>query len=200
MVAKTNSKVIAKIREETTSQLEQLSLATEEQHTRFQEKYQREIDDIVTKNQKSLVEEFQREIEIFKTLQRLRLKESLLKFKHDLIQQLKEEIVTDICKNQDYYKAFFQAICRQGMVTGDEQITLRPQDRDLFKEICLPSLTEHFDDAGQKKGSFSISTRANLSPGVLIQQGEKEIDATLSCCVDELFKKHEPAIIKQLFG
>lgn len=129
--------------------------------------------------------------------EQLEIRKGLLAKKREILNTLYERALSRIGElPRDRYRKVVAFLIIDGAVSGNEEIVVPPEHRNLFGDQFLTGLNEAYPGGGK----FTIAAGAgDFKWGVVLREGRRVVDLTLGVLFEQLRERIEPAIAAAMF-
>ena len=128
-------------------------------------------------------------------------RKSILRLKQDLIDQVFEVAHDKVRRLKDVeYREFIKALILKVAETGDEEIVVGKRDTKRITPAFVTSVNKALKKAG-KEGKLHLGTPSSeITGGVILRRGRKEVNATLSALFAAARRELESEVAEVLLG
>ena len=189
--------ILSRIEQENRKKVESIIARAEAKADEIKEGYSREAEEL----REELEHKFRRKADEHRrqivVSEQLELRKKLLGVKRDILEEFYGRVRDKISSmTGEEYAGFIRKLILERAVTGNEEILIPGNHRQVFTEEFVSSLNDDFG-----KGNFSVSEQdGDFAWGVILREKDRLIDLSLDSFFRELTDQVEPEVARILFS
>jgi|GEM_PF-6158695 len=193
-------RVIDKIEEERNARIQEINSDVEKRIGKLEEQFQLKWEKAEKEERSAFDIEFNKEKEKIRNLNQLKISMNLLREKQILIDDLLDNLYSDIVGDENLYIHIIQNTVLQGVSMGMKEILVSEKDTEFLNRDLLKNLEEFVKEKTGQAGNFYIGNEKIAEPGVIMVNGRRRINGSVRAYVDEFKRNNIVKISERVFG
>ena len=186
-------KVSQKIMEDAKKESNKIIKEAEKKKKEIKSATKRELKKITEKIERRAKEKGEREFERLIGLKEIEQRNTLLGYKHELMNSLFNKVVDDICKG-DKYSKLIESLFENSVESGEEEVFVCKGEK-IINEKFIQKINK---DKGWK---LKLSNeKIPIRGGFILKGKNKDIDASIGTIIKEKRELLETELVRMLFG
>ncbi|MCP4129498.1 MAG: hypothetical protein GY754_00640 [bacterium] len=176
------------IEEETERKQEQVKKDHAEEYERISALQQQELDAL-----------FNAELKRRNSLKDLEFNKDILKVKWEQLARVLENVAARL-RQDDMYRRFLKTVLFKGVQTGQEEVIVSEEDRDIVNTGFLGDINLELEEKLENPPELRLSDETRATGGGLyLKEGKVEYNATIKIAIKKIFDDNELEIIDMIF-